>query len=76
MTSINQPLIKYTDQNYSGDTKESCKTYEALSPFLKLVLVSFFFWSSIVIETVFQKVILSSVNEYISRGIKLIFLLV
>ena len=42
MTSINQPLIKYTDQNYSGDTKESCKTYEALSPFLKLVLVSFF----------------------------------
>ena len=44
MTSINQPLIEYTDQNYSGDTEESCKTYEVLFPFLKLVLVSFFFF--------------------------------
>ena len=33
MTAINQPLIKFTDQT----------TYEALSPFLKLVLVSIFF---------------------------------
>ena len=43
MTAINQPLIKFTDQNYSGDTDESCTTYEVLSPFLKLVLVSIFF---------------------------------
>ena len=41
MTSTNQPEIKYTDQNYSGDTEEICKTYEAFSPFRKLVLVSF-----------------------------------
>ena len=73
MTAINQPLIKFTDQNYSGDTDESCTTYEVLSPFLKLVLVSIFFCSSS--DTVFQKVILSSVNDDISRGIKLIFLL-
>ena len=44
MTFINQPLIEYTDQNYSGDTEESCKTYEVLFPFLKLALVSFFFF--------------------------------
>ena len=75
MTSINQPLIEYTDQNYSGDTEESCKTYEVLFPFLKLVLVSFFFFLLFNRDTVFRKVTLSSVNEYISRGIKLIFLL-
>ena len=38
MTSINQPLIKFTDQNYSGDTDESGKTSEVLSSFLKVLL--------------------------------------
>ena len=59
MTSINQPLIEYTDQNYSGDTEESCKTYEVLFPFLKLVLVSFFCSSAeFSRDRVFQKVTL------------------
>ena len=55
MTSINQPLIKYTDQNYSGDTEESCKGYEVLFPFLKLVLVSFFVVQQNSAETEYSK---------------------